>query len=45
LSSGTANGLEDFEFDETSARYVRVNCDGNTESDWDSILELVVTGR
>src|SRR5262245_5423728 len=43
-SSGTTTALEEYDFADTSARFVRVIVNGNTENDWASITELKTYG-
>lgn len=44
VSGGTSVELEDYSFDPAQARYVRINGNGNTSNDWNSITEVVATG-
>jgi hypothetical protein len=39
-SSGNSNNSEFFGFDETKARYVRINCHGTSTGNWNSITTL-----
>jgi hypothetical protein len=43
-SSGTTNGLETYDFPDTTGRYVKVTVNGNSLNDWASISELRVLG-
>lgn len=43
-SGGETLDLEDYAFDPVQARYVRINGNGNTSNDWNSITEVVATG-
>jgi len=43
-TSGTSDDAEEFTFDTASARYVRINCYGNTVNKWNSICELIICG-
>ena len=44
-SSGTTLGLEGYDFDDVSARYVRIVGHGNTQNEWTSITEVEIIGR
>ncbi len=44
-SSGTTTAPETYDFADTSARYVRITVNGNTQNDFASILEIDVKGR
>lgn len=44
-TSGKGEDLEPFDFERCNARYIRVNCNGTTTGDWNSILELVAACR
>lgn len=44
-TAGTTEKLEPFDFARTNARYIRVNCNGTTTGDWNSILEMVPACR
>ena len=43
-SSGGHTGFEDFNFNATDARYVRITGLGNSENEWNSIVEVKVLG-
>ncbi len=43
-SGGQTLDLEDYAIDPVKARYVRINGNGNTSNDWNSITEVVATG-
>lgn len=44
VSSGTTTGLEEFDFPDTSARYLRIIANGNSTSDWNSYYEVEIYG-
>lgn len=46
-TSGTTTDFETHPFTATSAKYVRINCNGHSQSDigWNSVLEIVVTAE
>lgn len=39
-SSGTTSSWENFPFPPQEARYIRINCNGNTQNKWNSISEV-----
>lgn len=39
-SSGTTNSWENFPFPPQETRYIRINCNGNTQNKWNSISEV-----
>jgi len=43
-SSGTTKALENYAFESVKAQYLRINANGNESNDWNSILEVSVTG-
>ena len=43
-SSGTKLSLENYDFADITARYVRITVNGNTQNNWASITELAVNG-
>lgn len=43
-SSGNSTALENYDVTDTEARYVRVVGQGNSSSDWNSIIETEITG-
>ncbi len=43
-SGGQSLDLESYEFEQTLARFIRINGKGNTSNDWNSITEVVATG-
>ncbi|MEM9682689.1 MAG: polysaccharide lyase family 7 protein, partial [Pseudomonadota bacterium] len=43
-SGGQTVDFEDYAFEPMQARYVRVNANGNTSNDWNSITEVAATG-
>ncbi|MEO1255167.1 MAG: polysaccharide lyase family 7 protein [Bacteroidota bacterium] len=43
-SSGTTNSLQTFDLSNRDARYIRLKCKGNSQSDWNSISEIEVWG-
>lgn len=44
VSSGTTTDLEEFDFPDTSARYLRIIANGNSTSDWNSYYEVEIYG-
>jgi hypothetical protein len=44
-SSGTTLNLDSYDFNDLTARYLRIVGHGNTENDWNSITEVEVYGR
>jgi beta-galactosidase len=44
VSSGTTTGLEEFDFPDTSARYLRIIANGTSTSDWNSYYEVEIYG-
>jgi hypothetical protein len=44
-SSGTTVDLELYDFNDVTARYVRIVGHGNTQNDWNSITEVEIYGR
>ena len=43
-SSGSTNSLETYPIPSVEGRYVKITVNGNTENDWASISEIVITG-
>jgi hypothetical protein len=43
-SSGATTGLQTFDFEEVSARYVRIVGHGNSQSEWNSLTEVEIWG-
>ena len=41
-TSGASDDAEEFKFDSATARYLRINCYGNTVNKWNSICELMI---
>ncbi|WP_340112441.1 glycoside hydrolase family 88 protein [Maribellus mangrovi] len=45
VSSGSTSRLENFDFDDTIARYVKLSCYGNSQSGWNSITEVRINTK
>ncbi|MEP5758830.1 MAG: polysaccharide lyase family 7 protein [Litoreibacter sp.] len=43
-SGGTTLELEDYDFDDTEAQFIRIVANGNESNDWNSIVEIVAYG-
>ncbi len=43
-SGGTSLELERYDFDQTTAQYIKVTANGNESNDWNSLVELVASG-
>ena len=43
-SSGTTTQIENYDFQDVNARYVRITVNGNTQNNWAAITEIAVNG-
>jgi beta-galactosidase len=44
VSSGTTTDFEEFDFPDTSARYLRITANGTSAGDWNSFFEVEICG-